>query len=102
MTRIISGAVLLVGVLLALWFLPPVYLLGIAVIVALLAFREYADIAALGGAKVSRPAAGMATALACISVGMPGLPVDVALAGTTLGLAAVVLAGAISGTRTGE
>jgi phosphatidate cytidylyltransferase len=102
MTRVISGAVLLVGVLLALWFLPPVYLLGIAVIVALLAFREYVDIAARRGAKVSRPAGGMATALACVSVGIPGLPVDVALAGTTLGLAAVVLAGAISGARTGE
>jgi phosphatidate cytidylyltransferase len=101
MARVISGAVLLAGVLAALWFLSPVYLLGIAVLIALLAFREYADIAGRAGATVSRPAGAMATALACIAVGVPGLPVDVALAGTTLGLAAVVLAGAAAG-RTGE
>ena len=68
-TRVISGAILLAGVLAALWFLAPIYLLGLAVIVALLAFREYADIAARAGAAVSRPAAGMATALSCIEIG---------------------------------
>jgi phosphatidate cytidylyltransferase len=88
-------------VLAALWFLSPIYVLGIAVVTSLLAFREYVDIAARAGATVSRPAGAMATALACIAVGVPGLPVDVALAGTTLGLAAVVLAGAAAG-RTGE
>ena len=93
---------LLVGVLSALWFLPPVYLLGLAVVVALLAFREYVDIAARAGATVSRPAGGMATALTCVAVGVPGLPVEVALAGTTLGLSAVVLAGAAAGKKNGE
>src|SRR5712671_1831146 len=97
MTRVISGAVLLLVVLSALWFLPAVYLLGLAVVVALLAFREYADIAARAGASVSRPAAGMATAISCVAVGVPGLPVEVVLIGTTLGLAAVVLAGATVG-----
>ena len=71
MTRVISGAVLLVGVLAALWFLPPMYLLGLAVVVALLAFREYVDIAARAGASVSKPAAGVATALVCVAVGAP-------------------------------
>jgi phosphatidate cytidylyltransferase len=98
---VISGAVLLAGVLAALWFLSPIYLLGLAVIIALLAFREYVHIAERAGATVSRPAGAMATALACIAVGIPGMPVDVALAGTTLGLAAVVLASAAAG-RTGE
>jgi phosphatidate cytidylyltransferase len=102
LTRVISGAVLLVGVLAALWFLPAVYLLGLTVIVALLAFREYADIAARAGATVSKPAGGMATALVCIAVGAPGLPVDVALAGTTLGLSAVVLASAAAEKKGGE
>jgi phosphatidate cytidylyltransferase len=102
MTRLFSGAVLLAGVLLALWFLPPLYLVGIAIVVALLAFREYADIAARAGATVSRPAAGMATALSCVAVGVPGLPVEVALIGTTLGLSAVVLAGAMGGHQSGE
>src|SRR4051794_38952032 len=100
MSRVLSGAVLLAGVLAALWFLPPVYLLGVAVIIALLAFREYVDIAKRAGAAVSVPAGGTATALTCFAVGVPGLPLDVALAGITLGLAAVVLAGAAG--RTGE
>src|ERR1700674_3291786 len=102
MTRLFSGAVLLAGVVLALWFLPPLYLVGIAVVVALLAFREYAGIAARTGATVSKPAAGMATALSCVAVGVPGLPVEVALIGTTLGLSAVVLAGAMGGHQSGE
>jgi phosphatidate cytidylyltransferase len=94
--------VLLAGVLAALWFLPAIYLLGLAVLIALLAFREYVDIAARAGVTISRPAGGMATALACIAVAVPGLPVEVAMAGTTLGLAAVVLARAAAGGKGGE
>ena len=52
----------------ALWFLQPIFLLGIAVLVALLAFREYAGIAARAGAHVSRPAGGIAVALVCVAV----------------------------------
>jgi phosphatidate cytidylyltransferase len=96
MTRIISGALLLAGVIAALVFLPPIALLAIAVGVALLAFREFADLAARAGVPVSRPAAGMAVVLICVAVGMPGLPIEAALAGTTLGLAALVLSGAMS------
>ncbi len=96
MTRVISGAVLLAVVVAALWLLPAIYLLGFALIVVVLAFREYVDIAARAGVTVSRPAAGMATILACIAVAIPGLPVEAALAGTTLGLAAVALATAMS------
>ena len=97
MSRLISGAVLLVGVVAALWFLPPIYLLGLAVVVALLAFREYVDIAARAGTSVSKPAAGVATALVCVAAGAPGLPIEVAFVGATLGLSAVVLAGAAAG-----
>ena len=96
MTRVISGALLLVVVVAALWLLPPIYLLGLALIVAFLAFREYADLAARAGVNVSRPAAGMATAVACVAVAIPGLPIEAALAGTTLALAAVSLATALS------
>jgi phosphatidate cytidylyltransferase len=98
MTRFISGALLLAGVLVALLFLPPIFLLAIAVLVALLAFREFADLASRAGVQVSRPAAGMAVVLVCIAVGMPGLPIEAALAGVTLGLAALVLSNAISST----
>ena len=90
-TRLISGALLLAGVVAAIWFLPPVAVLGIAMVVALLAFREYIDIAARAGAQVSRPAGAAAVALACVAVGMPGLPVEAAIAGTTLGLSALAL-----------
>jgi phosphatidate cytidylyltransferase len=89
-------------VLAALWFLPPLYLLGVAVAIALFAFREYAAIATRAGASVSLPATGMATALTCIAVGVPGLPVEVVLAATTLGLAAVVLARATGTGKGGE
>jgi len=91
--RVISGAILLVGVIAAFWFLQPIFLLGIAVLVALLAFREYADIAARAGARVSRPAGGIAVALVCVAVAIPGMPIDVAFAGATLGLSALALSG---------
>ncbi len=101
MIRFLSGAVLLIAVIAALWFLEPVFLLGIAVFVALLAFREYLDIAARAGAHVSRPAGGIAVAIVCVAVGMPGLPIEVALAGATLGLSALALAGATKATPGG-
>jgi phosphatidate cytidylyltransferase len=91
-SRVLSGAALIAGVGTALWLLQPIYLLGVAVVIVLLAFREYAGLAANAGVSISRPAAGMASALACVAVGIPGLPVEIALAGTTLGLAAVSLA----------
>ena len=94
MPRVISGAILLVGVIAALWLLQPIFLLGIALLVALLAFREYADIAARAGTHVSRPAGGIAVALVCISAAIPGMPLDAALAGATLGLSALALNGA--------
>jgi phosphatidate cytidylyltransferase len=105
MTRVLSGALLLVVVAAALWFLPSIYLLGLALIVALLAFREYVNIAARAGVNVSRPAGGMATALACVAVAIPGLPVEAALAGTTLALSALALAraaGAEAGRPVGD
>ncbi len=102
MVRLISGALLLVAVIAAIWFLPPIFLLGIAVLVALLAFREYLDIAARAGVHVSRPAGATAVALACVAVGMPGLPVEAALAGTTLGLSALALGNATKATTAHE
>ena len=97
MLRLLSGAVLLVGVIAAIWFLQPIVLLGIAVVVALLAFREYLDIAARAGTHVSRPAGAIAVAIVCVVVGIPGMPIDVALAGATLGLSALALSRAAPG-----
>ena len=101
MARLISGAVLLIAVIAALWFLPPIYLLAIAVLVALLAFREYLDIAARAGARVPPPAGAVAVALVCVAVGMPGLPVEVALAGVVLGLSALALSSASTAAASG-
>jgi len=95
-TRVISGAVLLVCVITALWFLDPIFLVGIAVVVALLAFREYLGIAARAGVQVSMPAGAAAVALACVAVAIPGMPVEAALAGTTLGLSALALSRALT------
>jgi phosphatidate cytidylyltransferase len=94
--RVISGALLLAGVIAALWFLAPIYLVGIAVVIALLAFREYLDIAARAGVQVSKPAGATAVALACVAVAIPGLPVEAVLSGTTLGLSALALSRALT------
>ena len=97
MARVVSGAALLVAVVGAVWFLAPIYLLGIALVVALLAFREYTELAERTGVRVSKPAAGMATALACIVMAVPGLPVEVVVLAAMLGLSAVVLASDTAG-----
>lgn len=94
MARLVSGAVLLIAVIAALWFLQPIFLLAITVVVALLAFREYLDIASRAGATVSAPAGGIAVAMVCIAAGMPGLPLDIVVAGATLGLSALALSSA--------
>ena len=96
MARLISGALLIAGVVAALWFLEPIFLLGIVVLVAMLAFREYANIASRAGVHVSRPAGAIAVALVCVAVGIPGMPLEVALAGATLALCALALSSAMT------
>jgi phosphatidate cytidylyltransferase len=96
LARVVSGVVLIVAVIAALWFLPPLVLLGIALVVALLAFREYRELADRAGVHVSRPAGAVAVALVCVAFGMPGLPVEAALAGTVLGLSTLALAQAMT------
>ena len=96
MARLLSGALLLVAVVAAIWFLQPIFVLGIAVLVALLAFREYTAIASRAGVRVPGPAGAVAVALVCVAVGIPGMPVDAALAGATLGLSALALSRAMT------
>lgn len=92
MTRVLSGAALLIAVAAAVWLLGPIPLLALAEIVVLIAFREYADLADRVGVQVPRAPAGAATLIVCAAVGVPGVPVEVAMMGAMLGLAAVVLA----------
>ena len=101
MTRVISGGLLIAAAIAALWFLQPIFLVGIAVLVALLAFREYVDIAARAGVHVSGPAGGIAVAIVCVAVAIPGMPIDAAVAGATLGLSALALSGAMTSTPGG-
>jgi phosphatidate cytidylyltransferase len=100
-TRLISGAALIVAVFAAVWYLPPIALLAIAVLVSLLAFREYAQMAGRAGVFVPAPAGALAVALTCIAVGMPGLPVEAAVASATLGLSALVLVRATKDSASG-
>jgi phosphatidate cytidylyltransferase len=88
--------VLLVAVFVAVWYLEPIYLVGVAVTVSLLAFREYVDIAARAGVYVSKPAGATAVAVVCVAVGVPGLPVEAAISGATLGLSALALSRALT------
>ena len=62
MTRILSAAALLVVVVGVIWLLPPLATLVLVEVTLLLAFREYAEIAARGGARL--PAAPTAAAVA--------------------------------------
>jgi phosphatidate cytidylyltransferase len=69
MTRVISALVLLPIVIGAVWFLPPVATLVLALVAAALAFIEYADIAAALGAHVPKLVSGTAVLAACGALG---------------------------------
>jgi phosphatidate cytidylyltransferase len=92
-TRLLSGATLLGIVVGAAWWAPAPWLLGLAVIVAVLAAGEYARVAGELGAPVPTLAVLSATAAVCIAMGWPA----VSLAPVILAL--VVLAGALAVAR---
>ena len=68
MTRVLSALVLLPVVIGTIWFLPPVGTLVLALVAAVLAFREYGTIAAALGASVSGGIGAVAVALTCFAV----------------------------------
>lgn len=68
MTRVLSAVVLLPVVIGTIWFLPSVATLVLALVAAVLAFREYRTIAAALGTSVSAGIGGVAVALACYAV----------------------------------
>jgi phosphatidate cytidylyltransferase len=79
MTRVLSGAALALAALGAIWFLTPVALLGLAMIVAALAFAEYARIAEAIGASVPWWSTLLLTLLACAMVPFPWIDPVVAI-----------------------
>lgn len=79
MTRVLSALVLLPLVVGAVWFLPPVATLVLALVAAAIAFVEYADIAAALGAHVPRLVGGTAVVAACGALGGGWIGADVVM-----------------------
>jgi phosphatidate cytidylyltransferase len=89
MTRVLSAALLLPLVLGVVWFLPPAGTLVLAIVASVLAFVEYARIAATLGALVPRALGGAAVVATCAAVGTGLAAVEV------ICLAALVLFGTL-------
>jgi phosphatidate cytidylyltransferase len=89
-TRVLSALVLLPIVVGAVWFLPPVATLGLALVAAALAFLEYAAIAAALDTHIPRIVSGAAVLAACTALGSGSVPLDVVL------LTAVITIGALA------
>ena len=68
MPRVLSGIVLIAVTLALIWFLSPIAMLGVALVVAVLAFIEYEKIVDAIGAKVPYWTTLLATLLACAMV----------------------------------
>ena len=71
MTRILSGVSLAAAALAAIWFLTPIALLAVALVVAGLAFAEYARIVSAIGADIPWWTTLLLTLLACAMVPFP-------------------------------
>jgi phosphatidate cytidylyltransferase len=98
MTRVLSGVVL-GGVALALvWFLSSIALLGVALVVAALAFHEYDRIVDAIGAKLPFWTTQLATLLVCSMVPFQWVDLESVLAAALLLIALNVLASARVGT----
>ncbi|HEY7447171.1 MAG TPA: phosphatidate cytidylyltransferase, partial [Vicinamibacterales bacterium] len=89
--RVLSGAVLGAAFAIAVWWFPSLVLLGIAEIVLLMAFVEYASLADRVHARVQRIPAGAAAMLTCAAMVAPGTSVHVVLMAATVALGAIVL-----------
>lgn len=88
MTRILSAAALLPLVLGTVWWLPPMATLGLAELAVLLAFLEYARLAARLGASFPRVVPGAAAMACCAAVGW-GAPTDLILLAALVAVAAL-------------
>ena len=90
MARVLSALVLLPVVVGTVWYLPPIATLILASVAALIAFFEYATIAAALGAQIPRAIVGIAVVAACIAVGGSLLAIDVVV------MSAVIVVGALA------
>jgi phosphatidate cytidylyltransferase len=92
MTRVISGVVLGAGALALIWFLSSIALLGVALVVAAMAFHEYERIVGKIGAKVPYAMTLIATLLVCAMVPFQWVDLESVLALSLLLIALNVLA----------
>lgn len=90
MTRVLSALVLLPIVVGTVWFLPPVATLVLALVAAVLAFIEYAAIAAALDTRIPRVVSGAAVLAACAALGTGSIPLDAVL------LTALITIGALA------
>ena len=91
MIRILSGVVMGVVALALIWFLSSIALLGVALVVAAVAFTEYEKIVDAIGAKVPFWTALLATLLACAMVPFQWVGIESVLAAALLLIALNVL-----------
>ena len=80
MTRVLSGVALAASAFALVWFLPSTALLGVALVVAVLAFIEYARLAHAVGAGLPFGPSLVATLAACVLVASPLIDAPVPLA----------------------
>jgi phosphatidate cytidylyltransferase len=97
MTRLASGLVLLALLVAAVWLLPQPYLLALAIAVLLMAFVEYAELAGQLGARIPRVAAGTASVVTTVAVGLMPAALDAVLIAATVSTAVLVLGSGRSG-----
>jgi phosphatidate cytidylyltransferase len=89
-TRVLSGAVLLVIAVIVIWFSPPALFLVVAELLLVVALREYMTLARANGLTVPAIPAGVAAMLTCAALARGGpAPIDVVL------MSAVVTLGAL-------
>ena len=98
MTRLLSGAVLLVFAIAVVWFAPPVVFFAVAQLLLVLALVEYAALAKRGGLPVPGAVSGAAAMLTAAAFarlavgGSAGAPIDVVLMSALVALGTVTLA----------
>jgi phosphatidate cytidylyltransferase len=90
MTRVLSGAVLILFAVGVVWFAHPLVFFAVAELLLVLAFIEYARLAAACGLPVPALAAGAATVLSSVAMSVTRWT-DGELAGTGAGLDAVLI-----------
>jgi phosphatidate cytidylyltransferase len=91
MTRVLSAVVLLSFLLGAVWLLPPVTTLALALVTAALAFVEYATIAAALGAHLPRVVSGAAVLAACAAIGGGYVPTDIVIMTAVISIGALAV-----------